>query len=408
MVKKLDYKKIIATFLIIAVIGVIVYFIWEGIAGPEEPGAGAPPSASSTITGGSLPPTAETSTEMGGITNTIMFPNNSDPILRVSSQPVSKYWIDMQTEGIFYLNENGRVFLVNKNAGKEDIEITKQDIGAPNTIEIGPNSQKILAAFGDPRLPRWGVFDDVDQTWRPLPSNILNAVWGMDNGTLYGIIQNEGVPALALLDISKGDVTTKILIKDFRFNDIQLSFRPPSTLLLIERGSSKYPSRIWSFDVSDLSLHLLLGPEKGLIFSQSEDKRVFFSFQGNAFHILSPQTISPVVPVPFVTVPEKCAFGGVIVYCFVPTSQNFKNAMLPDDYFKSKIFTVDSLFEVNLSNGGLASSNLPKTINNGVFDAISPKFSKGFLYFINRYDGYLYALNLTSDQFSEAGQNVGD
>ncbi len=405
---KLDYKKIIITLLIVAVFAVIVYFIWGGIAGPETPLPAGTPSSSSTLPeAGSALPSAGTST--GNIPgNTISFPADSDPISKVSSQPVSGYWIDPQTEGIFYLDASGRVFLVNKNKGGEDTEIIKQGVGTLNTIEVGPNSQKILAAFGDPRSPRWGIFDDVDQTWRPLPSTVLNAVWGENNGTLYGIVQNGGVPALASIDVSKSDISTKILIKDFRFEDVQLSFLSPSTLFVLERGSSEYSSRVWGIDTSNLSIHLLLDSRKGLTISPSDDRRVFFSFQGNVFHILDPRTLNTITPIPFLTVPEKCAFGGVVAYCFVPNSQNFKSAALPDDYLKSKIYTTDSLYEVNLSSGGSVSSDLPKTVNNELFDAISPKFSKGFLYFINRYDGYLYALNLTSDQFSQAGQNVGD
>ncbi len=408
MVKKLDYKKIIIALLIVAVVGVIIYFIWGGIAGPETTAPLAPSSPSSTFPGGSLFPTAGTSTGPIGAVNTITFPSDSDPVFKVSDQPVSGYWIDPQTEGIFYLSGDGRVFLVNKNKNGGDVEIVKQRAGTPNSIEVGPNSQRVLASFGDPRSPQWGVFDDVDQTWRPLSNTVLNATWGPNNGVLYGVVQNGSIPALALIDISKSDVSTKILVKDFRFQDVQLSFFPPSTLFLEERGSAKYSSRIWGVDVNDLSVHLLLGPENGLLFAPSDDKRVLFSFQGNAFHALDPRTLSTITPIPFVTVPEKCAFGGVIVYCFVPTSQNFRGAVLPDDYLKSKIFTSDSLFEVNLSNGGTASSDLPKTINGGVFDGISPRFSKGFLYFINRYDGHLYALNLTSDRFSEAGQSAGD
>ncbi len=405
---RLDYKKIIITLLIVAVAGVTIYFIWGGVAGPETTGPAASPSASSTLPGGLSLPATGTSTAPAGVTNTISFPSDSDPVFKVSDQPVSGYWIDPQTEGIFYLNGEGKVFLINKNKNGEDTEIVKQGAGALNSIEVGPNSQKILAAFGDPRSPQWGIFDDIDQTWRPLPGTVLNATWGENNGVLYGIVQNGNVPALASIDISKSDVSTKILIKDFRFQDVRLSFLPPSTLYIIERGASEYSSRVWGVTTSDLSIHPLLDSRNGLILNPSDDRRVFFSFQGNAFHILDPRTLNTVTPIPFLTLPQKCAFGGVITYCFVPNSLNFKNANLPDDYLKSKIFTTDSLYEVNLSNGGTASSDLPKIINNGLFDAVSPKFSKGFLYFINRSDGYLYALNLTSDQFSQAGQNVGD
>ncbi|GEM_PF-987591 len=403
---KLDYKKIIITLLIVIVLGVIVYFIWGGITGPE-----ALPTESSSSTppgdGSSLPPVG-TSTGGDSQGNTITFPAESDPLFRVSDQPVSGYWIDPQTDGIFYLDAGGRVLLVNKNEGGDDTEIIKQGVGVLNTLEVGPNSQKVLAAFGDPRSPQWGIFDDVDQTWRPLPSTILNATWGSDNGTLYGVVQNGSVPALALIDTSKGDISIKTLIKDFRFHDAQLSYLFPSTLLVQEKGSSFYPSRVWKIDTKDLSIHQIFGQTNGLSLKPDGEGDVFFSFYKNVFQILNPQTLSAYTPIPFLTLPEKCTLGGAIAYCFVPKSENFKTSVLPDDYLKQKIFTLDAFFEVNLLNGGIVSTDLPKTVNNGLFDATLPKFSKGFLYFINRYDGFLYALNLTSDQFSEAGQNVGD
>lgn len=407
---KLDYKKIIITLVLVAVFGLVVYFVWQGIAGPASPGVPAVSSSTPSapnLPGGSLPASSTSSPQtLGG--GTITFGTSSPAIIRVSNNPAEAYWIDGQTQGIFYLNQDGQVFLVNKNKDGKDTQITQQKMGALNTIAIGPGSQRVLASFGDPRAPQWGVFDDVDQVWRPLPSTVLSAAWGGDNNTFYGVVQNGSVPALASIDMSRGNAVTKILIKDFRFQDVQLSFLPPSTLLLTERASAHYPSRVWKIDTASLAVHLLMGGQNGLVLTLSDDKRIMFSFIGNAFQILDPYTLSSVAPVPFLTLPPKCTFSGVIAYCFVPDSQNFKNATLPDDYLTLKLFTSDTLYEVNAANGGMAFSNIPKLLNNGVFDAINPIFSNGFLYFRNRLDNYVYALNLTSDQFSQNGQRVGD
>ncbi len=405
---KLDYKKIIVTLVILITLGIIVYFLWQGIAGPPivENQPLSSTSSTSNLPSG-LPPASSTSSPQIPGGSSIVYGTSSPAIIKVSDQPAEAYWIDGQTAGIFYLNQNGQVFLVNKNVGAKDTQITQQNMGSIDSVAVGPDSQRVLASFGSPRAPQWAVFDDADQVWRPLPSTVINATWGKDSATFYGIVQNGSVPALASIDTSNGNPVIKILIKDFRFQDVELAFLPPSSLLLIEKASVDYPSRVWRLNTNTLAINLLLDNQKGLLFEPSSDKRVIFTFRGGVFQILDSTTLGQITPIPFITIPEKCTLSGVISYCFVPNSQAFKTANLPDDYLMSRVFTSDELFEMDMS-GNIAFAAIPTLLNNGIFDGINPVFNNGFLYFRNRLDNYVYALNLTSDQFSQNGQSVGN
>ena len=312
-------------------------------------------------------------------------------LIKISENPVFDYWVDAQTQEIYYLNPDGQIFSAKSGA---DLEITQQKLSAPNFIKLSPNGQRVLMAFGDPRLPQWGVFDVIDKAWRPLPENILNTTWGGNSDTLLSFVKNGNNINLSSVGISQNPPTYKILLKDMRFQDVRLDSLSSNSLIIEENSSVTYAGRIWNLNLKDLSLSSLFSPESGLMVRISLDKMVLFIFSSSGgFRILDTKTLGLATPLPFSTLPSKCSPDSVVIYCFVPQDDAFRNAALPDDYFQNKFRTKDILYKINLATDDVGPVALPGNAGD-LIDAKNPFVSGGNLYFINRYDNSLYSLTV--------------
>ena len=94
----------------------------------------------------------------------------------------------------------------------------------------------------------------------------------------------------------------------------------------------------------------------------------------------------------FSTITDKCAWAkdSVVLYCAVPTSWS-DAALLPDDYYKNALTTMDNLWSVNTETG-------EKNIlfqNIGDINNLDTNADDSVLIFISRDTGFLYRLKLT-------------
>ncbi|MBI4034255.1 MAG: hypothetical protein HY378_01765 [Candidatus Brennerbacteria bacterium] len=359
--------------LIIAVIGVLVILgIYLGsralTSGPEETGGAPPP------TGGTPAPAAQS------------------PIKRFSDGVVFDFWANPATGEVFYLAPDGRVF--NAKEGP-DLETSKQTINALNFIEVGPGNRKILAAFGDPRAPQWGIFDAVDGAWRPLPSEILRAAWGEDDEELIVIVKSGNDLNFAEADLTRTPPSYRTLIRDFRLKDVEFVRFPDDQLVISEFPSASYAASLWQVDLGNSNVSLLAAPQRGLHLYRPAAGSTAFLW-GSESGLLTLHDNLQMEPAPFDTLPQKCAADSSRIYCFVP--QNIpSDTVLPDDYLMRRFFSIDDLFAFGTgiaseeTSGKLLESNVGSV---PAIDAKNPRVSGDKLYFINRYDGYLYEFAL--------------
>ncbi|MDI6821038.1 MAG: hypothetical protein QMD65_02545, partial [Patescibacteria group bacterium] len=255
--------------------------------------------------------------------------------------------------------------------------------------------QKILASFGNPNEPEWGIFDLIDKVWRPLPQEILKATWGEKDTELIAFIKNKNDVNLSFLDLSKNPPAQKIIIQNLKLKDANLLFKAPQTLYLIEKPSAEYLSRLWQFDLKKLTFNLMLQSQPGLIVKWSNDRGIVFKFNSPDNFLILDQNLNPLIPPTFTTLPEKCTFQAKNknIYCFVP-EEIPAHYILPDDYLMKRFYSIDDLFVVDAKT-----EETYKVLSSGneiisPIDAKNPQFLNNSLYFINRYDNFLYKLEL--------------
>lgn len=359
--------KILIILVVIVVVAIGVYLSWKKIIGPPgengEPLPQVPPSTSPT-----------------GVN-----------LKKISEQSVFDFWVVPDTGEIYYLTPDGKILSAKDGP---DLEISTQTINALNFIEVEPGNQKILAAFGSPRTPQWGIFDLIDKVWRPLPADITNATWGAKENELIAILKTQDGLNLATVDLSKTPPSHKTLIKDFRFKDVRFALAAPERLIITELPSANHAGRVWQLDLKTLTSNLLLAPENGLTLGWSQDKNIVFKFSSENGFSLFNQNFQEAAPMFFSTLPSKCeTLGTSTIYCFVPQDIP-DDVVLPDDYFQNKFYSVDDLYKINLETDETKKFFTSNENGAPAIDGKKPKALNSGLYFMNRYDNYLYELKL--------------
>jgi hypothetical protein len=375
---------------VIIIIGLLVYFFWQRTTSTP------PPPKEESKSEATLPISGEKESPKKGQEESFLPESTGETpeltkkltVKKLSEYKVFDIFSKKEGQEIYYIAEDGKIWAAKSGP---DLEISKQTINALNFIETNPNGEKIIAAFGDPQKPQWGIFDLVDKVWRPLPDNIVYASWGDNDSTLIAVVKNGNEKNLVNIDLRKSPPAYTTIIKNFNLHDIRFHFIPPQTLIIRELSSAFYPARIWKLDLKNLSFNLLLAPTPGLEIKWNTPGSLAFLSDTKHFQIIDETTFEAEEPVPFFTFPQKCAFTLNVIYCFVPQSLP-QNAVLPDDYFQKNFYTIDNLYSIDPQSGESEVILSSGTEDNPPLDAKNPIYLNGSLYFINRYDNALYEL----------------
>lgn len=362
--------KILIIIGIILLIALGIYLGWRNLIGPSGEEVQVP----------------QTSEEVEVVVTT----ESGIELKKISEEKVFDLWVVPDTREVYYLTLDGRVFSAKEGP---DLDISTQTIDALNFVEAGPKNQKVLAAFGDPRAPQWGIFDVIDRVWRPLPSEITGATWGGTNESLIATVKNANESNLVEIDLTRTPPAYKVFIRDFRLKSVAFTYLPENRLIITERPSASYAGRVWQLDLETLGFNLLVAPERGLVLRWAREKNIGFKFDTSFGFLVVDNNLRGLLPTFFNTLPQKCGASAEVVYCFAP--QNIpQNVTLPDDYLQKKFFSIDDLFALNIETG---STQKILSSNSGEFPAIdakNPQILGDKIYFINRYDNYLYELSL--------------
>lgn len=388
--------KIIIIVAALIIAGIAVYLSWQKFTA-------TPPTLPETGGGVSLPGAGPAATPGGGAggefgtSPTSTAPGTSSlssSLKKISESPAFGLWVAEGTKEVYYLSPEGKVFSVKEGP---DLEISAQSLSALNRMIPAPGGGRVLAAFGDPRVPRWNYFDVVDGSWHSLPANIENATWGGTSDQLVVLMKNGGETNLALFSLTQTTQNTRVLIRDVSLEDILMWFESPEQIIIAERPSASYASRVWRLDLKTLSFSLILAPERGLSIVPMRGNNVVLKWSTADQLFVLNHTFERGEKTPFSTFPEKCDVSAETLYCFTPRNAFPQNITIPDGYYQNKFYTTDSLVRIPIASTtpflGVADSPWASTAASPI-DAKNPRVVGGVLYFINRYDGFVYKLTI--------------
>ena len=330
------------------------------------------------------------------------------PFVTISAGPVLDYFPTQ--DGIVVLKENGEVSLA-ENGGEEVLSPASSDV--PFAASISFDKQYLLVGFGTKDFPQFSIYDIGKKIWQPLRGGSAEgaepvgaAVWA-PQGLRVAYLKKAGEQwSLELLDFAapkqpKGAATSTPAdplsnpsvkkLATLALLDAKLDWIVPEKLYLTSTPSAFDRGFLMEYDLQKNTVRSLLSDEAGLSLRWREDGGLGakFSLRGQTPTFVgidgSGKTLGSL---PFITLPEKCAFSDTLLYCGVPTLLP-QGTQLPDDYHQKAFPVRDAILKASLDQGTFV------TLANagaGALDATHLAVSGNDLLFVNEYDKKLYRM----------------
>lgn len=383
----MDYKKlirIISIVLIIAGIGVGIYYLWVrlnakgGITGIIKGGATPTTEVTQTATGGTT--AAETEIETATQEPQVI----TQKLSVLINSPVFEYWLSSQDNSLYFANLDGQIIKINSDGSRS--LVSSQTLSALHSLKASADGSMVLAEFNYPELPSLSIFSASSAGWKPLPAGTIAAAFSPDSKT----IAYTDLSALKTLDLSTQKVTEAQKMSQIGH---KLNWLRTSEILFYEEPSIETINKYYFFNLTTKTFANIIDGQFGvdIIWSKDAKQGIKLASINNVPRLeLINEFGDADVVFTFLTVPEKCLIESSKIYCGVP--KNIRSGIvLPDDYYKKKDYFVDDIFELDLPTGKIA-----KLFdgNEVAIDASNLKIKDGSLLFINRYDNKVYSLKL--------------
>lgn len=229
-----------------------------------------------------------------------------------------------------------------------------------------------------------------------LPMNIKSLSWSPDGKEFAYFIDDQN-PAGAALAISPAQGTRPRIVGHIPVFDAQLQWVSADLMAIQTAPSGLAPGSLFAYSRSSGALRRIAGSRNGLISLWSPaGTRVWTTFTNNKGHDLTNEIYSSTgkkeraggkVPV----LPGKCAWIDTNdMFCGLPKSVP-NNAILPDDYLRGDLWTLDRLAVFNLKTN--ETTYILEDTNFDISNVVVTK-KKDFLFFINKIDGTLWSVKL--------------
>ena len=229
-----------------------------------------------------------------------------------------------------------------------------------------------------------------------LPMNIKSLSWSPDGKEFAYFIDDQN-PAGAALAISPAQGTRPRIVGHIPVFDAQLQWVSADIMAIQTAPSGLAPGSLFAYSRSSGALRRIAGSRNGLTSLWSPaGTRVWTTFTNNKGHDLANEIYSRAgkkeraggkVPV----LPGKCAWIDTNdMFCGLPKSVP-NNAILPDDYLRGDLWTLDRLALFNLKTN--ETTYILEDTNFDISNVVVTK-KKDFLFFINKIDGTLWSVKL--------------
>ncbi len=270
-------------------------------------------------------------------------------LIILSQEPVFEYWVASTSQEIFYANSEGKIAKV--NPGGQDAFLSEQQIENLNFILPSPDSQKIIAAFGDPRQPQFSIFDLASNAWSPLPLEIKSITWSPEGKRLTALINQNNQTDLVILDLAKylsSDPKQKAkssttIIKNFSLQDLKMEWLTPNEIIFTDKPSNLIMSSAWRLNFAKPTNPVfteIIQPGNGLMIKWLKDD-LGLKFQNQQSSLINwagqiMNNFSAMI------LPDKCVLKSDSLYCFLFTPATPKQTGLTIIF--KKRFTPRTIF----------------------------------------------------------------
>lgn len=333
----------------------------------------------------------------------------------VANDPVLAYFVDAQNNA-FIIEPDGKIG-----------EVTNSQLAMLNSLAIqniigasfSYDGKKALVNFGDPQNPQTSIFDMAIKSWAPLPTGLQSPRWSPSDYRIgYTATNSNGTQTVATLDAAHPK-NQPVTLTSVSAQDFSVAWLNKTQIILYEKPSAYAAGTQLLFDLQKQSFAPIAAETLGLETAWSGNNPPGYTTPvGLAFSVGASQiggrlqlvntSGKAIQSLNFLTLPSKCMFHNespvtsaatgtaqapfLGLYCAVPRDQQkLSFSHLPDDYEQMSLFTSDDFYRVNVSDGSIATVFIAPS---GNLDASNLTIANNTLFFVNRYDEKLYAMQL--------------
>lgn len=341
----------------------------------------------------------------------------------VAQVPVTDYFVDSKNV-VSIIQPDGKILTI---TGSAQALLNSQAIdGDLIRASFSPDGKKVLAVFGKTTAPQTSVFDIAAKRWDPLSIEVKEPVWA-PTGTKIAFLSANSAEfgVLATLDLAQSKPSAQPITRIYA-QDIALSWPAAETIVLTERSSAYAQSSAWRVDVKSKTITTLVDALLGASSAWTPDVSWGILFTGNRAYRGGAMSLVDGVgdikkQLEVVTFPEKCVFTQIDIpiiststatstpkqgskppapkterthtlFCGFPKNTTETNLLpQPDAYRERKVYTDDYFYKIDVKTGAITDVSPPSEY---VLDGVNLKVFGNNLFFVNRYDDYLYSLAL--------------
>lgn len=331
-----------------------------------------------------------TTPQNGGAAATALIPTKE-----ISTLPIFDYWINKNSGDIYYIAQDSQLHKITGDG--KDIELDSKAIGNLGYIKPSNDGTLILVAFGYPQNPTFAIYDTAQKSWQAFPAGTTAAAWDPKSNNRLAYLKNNGSTARLYLFTINTNRSVEIL--RLAEQDLNLDWSQPNIIYFMERPSGKYLSSVWAYNLTTKSFTALIRNESSLLWKWRNDNTSAIKWSNGALSLVDGQN-RVLGTTDLKTLPEKCAFADLRIYCAASGNQaSVIPSSFADDYLKKLISSDDDFYFLSLLDLG-KNTNLIKIpffssleIGNKI-DADHLEIQNNRLLFINRHDEKLYSLEL--------------
>lgn len=313
------------------------------------------------------------------------------PLKQLGGEDVFDYWINKNTGAIYYMATDGQIYKTTSSSTPE--ALSSKATGKLSYIKPSYDGSLILVGFGYPQVPTMAVYNPSTKSWLALPAGAVAATWDPKSNNRIAYLKDAGNSAqiyyFTLADKKSG------LITSLSGKDLDLDWAFPDTLYLTQRPAAQVPGSVWSYNLKTGSVQTVAREESGLSikWDGSGSDGLRWSFGQLSLIDKSNKTLSNIM---LKTLPSKCVFTDIKIYCAAPENQSSTEAgALSDAYLKGTVNLNDNIYSAYLSIIKTSPTSYPLVENVSAGTNLDHlEILNDRLIFINRKDRKLYSLSL--------------
>ncbi|RJQ30125.1 hypothetical protein C4565_00970 [Candidatus Parcubacteria bacterium] len=385
------YKYLII-FLILGTIAWIIYFVVSKTTPTEEQGNTTISTSTTNTLIEELDNNEQTPTDVveiennetgdgGNYSESAVIKTSFTELQKVSDVPAQSYWYYEENNRIFYITENGEIKKVID--GKSE-KIALNPLNNVSMIKPNRGGSSVLIKFATNSGTIWGIFSSMDEKITPLNSSITDAVWDFNNQDIVALWDQGGTTSVVSLSSLKSYSDKTVIIPKLKLFDVDIFKKSRDELLFVEKFGNEYATSIWQYN---LKTKLFSTIRSGLLdFSLNPELSVYFFYSKNDGFVIGNNSFENIVPTTKKTLPEKCSSLVTTAFCFVP-----KTDISLFNWITNLSFTDDLLYVYDTYSQTEDQVQI-SDIKNIPIDAKNIIVTQPSLYFINKYDNFIYAL----------------